>query len=278
MFLKESLQEFTGQLTPADRAILDVLLSHPTESAFLAADRITRRANVNVAAATRLAKKLGYRGYPDLRESLQREMLHGVGAADRIRNTLSHAEQEDIYSTLVRDEASALTEAMRMIPQEEFRAVAKRILASRRILVFAQGNATVLADLLERRLRRFGFDVGALGSNGRDLAETLVSLNKSDLVICTALRRTPPLLKPLITSINEVGAASVLLTDTAAAQLRPRPTFILAAARGSGREFQSLTVPMAIANALVLTVAQLDNGRAMRSLERLDALMKRFGD
>ncbi|GAA3743367.1 MurR/RpiR family transcriptional regulator [Leifsonia bigeumensis] len=278
MLLRERLDAFAGQLTSADRAVLDVLLSHPTESAFLPADRITARANVHVAAATRLAKKLGYAGYPGLRESLQRELLDGVGAADRIRNRLSHAESDDVLASLVSEEAAALAEAVRTVSHADLKAVANQILAARRTLIFAQGNATVLAGMLERRLRRFGFNVGMLGTNNRDLAETLVSLQKGDVVLCIALRRIPTQLRGLLKTIDEVGATSILFTDTLDAQIRPRPNHVLAAARGTGREFQSLTVPMAIANALVLTVATAGGSRAMKSLERLDELMKRFGD
>lgn len=278
MLLKERLEAFAGQLTSADRAVLDVLLSHPTESAFLPAGSITARANVHAAAATRLAQKLGYPGYPGLRESLQRELLDGVGAADRIRNRLAHADPDDVLASLVSEEAAALAEAVRSVSHRDLRSVAQQILAARRTFIFAQGNATVLAEMLDRRLRRFGLHVSLLSSSNRDVAETLVSLDRRDIVICFALRRVPTQLRGVLRTAREVGAPTVLLTDTVDSQVRPRPDTVLAAARGAGREFQSLTVPMAIANALVLTVAKLGGERVMRALERLDTLIDRFGD
>ena len=278
MLLRERLETYSGRLTPADRAVLDVLLSHPAESAFLTADRITSKANVHVAAATRLAKKLGYAGYPHLRESLQTELLDGVGAADRIRNTLAHTETNDVLMSLVDEEVSALQAAARAIPTADIEVAARYVLTARRILLFTRGNATALGSMLERRLRRFGFDVHSLGDSDRDLAESLVSLTRGDLVIAVALRRAPRALSSLLAVVREAGATSILLTDTVDTTVRPRPDLVLAAPRGTGREYQSLTVPMAVANALVLTVASTGGARTMSALERLDRLLKIFGD
>ena len=81
MSFRGRVDDHRSRLTSADLRVLDVLLSHPTDAAFLPADQVASRAGVHVAAATRLAKKLGYSGYPDLRSALQTELLDGVGAA-----------------------------------------------------------------------------------------------------------------------------------------------------------------------------------------------------
>jgi DNA-binding MurR/RpiR family transcriptional regulator len=278
LLLRERIDAYSGRLTPSDRAVLDVLLSHPAESAFLAADRVTARANVHVAAATRLAKKLGYPGYPGLRESLQSELLAGVGAADRIRNTLAHADPDDVLASLVADETAALSEAVRAVPRTELDSAARQLLAARRILIFARGNATPLAEVLQRRLRRSGLDARVIGGSNRDIAEDLVSLSQHDVLFCIALRVMPSLLPALLATAAGASATTVLLTDTVDIAIRPRPDLVLAAPRGGGREYQSLTVPMAVANALVLNVAAKGGIRTMRALERLDELIELFGD
>jgi hypothetical protein len=44
--------------------------------------------------------------------------------------------------------------------------------------------------------------------------------------------------------------------------------------RGLGSEFLTLTVPMAICNAIVLTISHLDKGRSIATLERLAELTR----
>lgn len=276
MEFRERLDGHRGRLTPADRSVLDVLLSHPTEAAFLPADQVARRAGVHMAAATRLAKKLGYPGYPQLRSALQAELLDGVGAADRVRHRLAHASGGALLAGLVDDEVAALRELVRAVPQDRLDALADRILTARRVLVYARGNATVLGAMLHRRLRRFGIVAATLPGSDRDLAEELVGLHGDDLVVALAFRRPPRTLAPLLATAAETGTPVAVLTDVLAATLQPRPEIVLAAPRGNGREFQSLTVPMAVVNALVLSVARAASGRTMTALERLEELLARF--
>ncbi|MGO1174085.1 MAG: MurR/RpiR family transcriptional regulator [Actinomycetaceae bacterium] len=276
MLLRERLEAFDGRLTPADLAVLDVVLSQPGESSFLSASKVARRANVHVAAATRLAQKLGYDGYPELRQSLQSELLAGVGAADRMRNSLDQAHDEDIFTRLVAEEVTALLEAANAVDRRALQQAADRVLGARRILLSARGNAAPLAQMLERRFRRFGLTAIRLGPSDRDLAEGLVGLSKHHVVVVVALRRRHHSLVELLDVAREARAGTVLITDTVHTRLDRQPDVVLSAPRGEGREYQSLTVPMAVANALVLSVGQTGGERTMHALEQLDGLLGRF--
>ena len=57
---------------------------------------------------------------------------------------------------------------------------------------------------------------------------------------------------------------------------RPAPDHLLWASRGADDEFQTLTVPMAICNALVLTIAKRNRTRSMQALDRLGGLIEAF--
>ena len=75
----------------------------------------------------------------------------------------------------------------------------------------------------------------------------------------------------------EIGARTLAVTDLGGGRLNPKPDLHLSASRGGAGEVQSLTVPMTIANAIILDLAAIDDGRSMRALERYAAAKKRFG-
>jgi hypothetical protein len=59
--------------------------------------------------------------------------------------------------------------------------------------------------------------------------------------------------------------------------LVPAPDLLLSAPRSGDIDgFQTLTVPMAISNAIVLAAGALEDVTALKTLERLGALIKRF--
>jgi DNA-binding MurR/RpiR family transcriptional regulator len=276
---RTALQQHEGRLSDADRRLVEELLSKPDEAPFLSADELSSRAAVHPATVVRLAQKLGFRGYPQLRAALQRELKERIGPAERVRRRLEGAEGDGLLGRLVADEIAALAELPHQLGQEELDEAARILAGARRVFLFGQFHATVLVELLDRRLRRSGFDTVVLAGQGRELAERALSLRREDAVLAVAFRRRPPGLAALLAHADELRAESVVVSDTVGPLLRPRPTRLLTAARGgTDADFQSLTVPMAICNALVLTIAQRDAGRSIDALDRLGRLIERFSE
>lgn len=276
MTLHDRMQATGDRLTDADRRILEVLLSHPTESAFLSAAEITHRAGVHQASATKLAQRLGYAGYLDLRRGLQHDLLEGTTPAERVQRRLEQAGGGDLLASLVSDEVAVLRDLPRQVPQTSLDRAAHMLVEAPHRYLFAQGNATVLGDLMGRRLSRFGLLTTTLASSGRDLAEQMVSMGPGDVLVAFAFLRTPRHLPEVAAHCADVGARFLLVTDTLGAELGAEADIVLSGARGSGREFQSLTVPMAVTNALILTVARSAPELTGAALARLEKLLVRF--
>lgn len=277
MSFRSRVESFTGRLTESDQRLVAAVLADPTAAAFLSADQLGDRAGVHGATVVRLAQKLGFDGYAEMRTELGEAVRERAGAAERIDRVLRHSTATGLLGQLVAAEITNLEALPEQIDSGALEQAAELMARASRVLVYAHGHATALADLTERRLRRSGLSVGGLLGGGREMAEHLVSLSDQDVVFGFALRIPPPGLTALLETATETNAAVILVSDLLGPVIRPRPTVLLSASRGDEAEFQSLTVPMAIVNALVLTMAQIDQGRSMAALERADALIARFG-
>ncbi len=268
----ELVQEHGAELTKADNAVVQALLADPTGAPFLAGEEVSRRADVHPSSATRLAKKLGFAGYPALRAQLQAELQNDIRPSQRVQASLEQAAQSTVLAELVTGELDALSAMLRSLSQDRINEVAQLIARARRVYLFGHGNAVVLVELMHRRLRRFGLDSVQLVGNGRDLAEHLLGLGTQDVVLAFGFRKPSFTLPRVLAHAKEVGATTVLITDVLAA-IEPAPTVTIAAARGDGHRFQSLTVPMAITNAIVLTIAATVPGSSLSSLDQLPELI-----
>ena len=224
----------------------------------------------------RLARKLGFDGYPALRSQLRAEMVAATGPAERMRQRLALMAEDSILGSLVESEISALHELTRHVSQLQIDAAAEAIIAAREVFVFGQGNATSLVDMMQRRLRRSGIRTTLLSQRNRDIAERIVVLEPEDLVLAFAFHSVPHGLAPLFEHAADIGAARLLVSDVIGPLVRPRPTILLAAPRGTDGAYLTQTVPMAICNALVLGISRLDQGRSLRALDRLTSLMSKF--
>lgn len=274
MLISDLAKTGGDRLTATDRRLVAVLQARPAEAAFWSAADLTDPLGLHQSAATRMAQRLGFDGYPRLRDALRQDYLAGDGPSQRVRGRLDR-HPDDVLQGLVDDEVAALAELPRHVTQDELDQLADRVAAAGHVYVYGQGNAAVLVELLVRRLRRSGVHAVPMVGSNRDLAEHLAALTGDDLLLACAFRRQPDALAPLLETAAERGAATALLTDTLLT-LVPQPDVILAAPRGRDDTFASLTVPMAIANALVLTLARRAPERAIGSLDRLGRLLERF--
>ena len=265
-------------LTAADQRIVRELLANPTEAAFLSAASLAQRADVHPATAVRLAQKLGFGGYRELKAELQSEIINTTHPAERVRHRLAHVEQGSILADIIESDLAALRRIAEQVTEAEIDAAAKTLLAAGQVFLFAQGNATTLIEMMDRRLRRADFSTTVLRQQGRELAEHALALESGDVVLAFAFHSVPTGLTPLLQHAARIGATTILFTDILGPLVKPRPQMTIAASRGLAEEYLTLTVPMAICNALILTIARLDQGRSLKALGRLAKLTRNIAD
>lgn len=278
MSLQDVVEQFSGRLTKADRKIVGELLSNPREGAFLSLPELAERARVHPTSAVRLAQKLGYSGYPELRSQLQTEILNVPPPAVRIRERLEHMGDGSLLAALVESEINALRELVGKVSQQNIEAAARAIINARKVFLFGRSHASTLTRLLALRLRRHGYRAAELLGDQDELADGLADLRRKDLVIAFAFQRPASGLLRLLKFSRDMGAKTLVISDHVGAMLRPNPDILLAASRGPRGESQSLTVPLAVCNTLILEVSRLDSGKSLKSLEQLTSVKRRLRD
>lgn len=242
----------------------------PRDIALATAAEFAQRCDVHEATTSRLARKLGYAGYPAFRNAMRIEYLKRSEAADRLSQTLSSSGGAHLRH-LILSEIAALQGALDYVDEGAIAQVVEDM-AGRRVFLFAEGHATALTDMTNRRLRRMGIDSLILRGSSRDLAEQALGLGAGDAILTFVFRRAPRSYAPLMHIAAEVGAVTLAISDLPA--LRPMPSRLLSAPRGGPNEgFQTLTVPMVITNALILMLGARQNEIVMEPLDRLGGLI-----
>ncbi len=269
MRLKELLAHKADQLTEADRRVVAVLLADATESSFLPAHVIASRAGVHQSTAGRLARKLGFDTYRDMREELRGQILEDVNPSGRVRRRLDQVGSGRILTSMIEGEIRALSAIPDQVPQAALEQAATALRDAGSITVFGESHAGTLAELFARRLTRSGYRASALVHADWEAADRLLSLGSGDVLVGIAFRRPARTLQRILSHGREAGAVTILITDFATEALQAPPDIALVASRGGAGESQSLTVPMAICNTLILELSRIDEGHSLAALDRL---------
>ncbi|HTJ98829.1 MAG TPA: MurR/RpiR family transcriptional regulator [Bordetella sp.] len=269
MRFEELVAEKNDTLTGSDRKLVDVLLSDPTAGSFMPAHKIAERAGVHPSTAGRLARKLGFDSYRVMREA----MVFDLDASARVRNRIDSATGSTLLESVIAGEIAALGRLMEQVGQAEIDAATDCLRRARRIIVIGESHAGSLAELFARRLKRSGYHAVGLSHADWQAADELISLTDKDLVFGMIFRHESPGVARALKLARETGAANVLLTDLT---LPAAAALTITARRGEPGEFQSLTVPMAICNTLILELTRVDHGRSLDALAKLESLRLSF--
>lgn len=261
----------SNRLTPADTRLLDVVLQDPVRAAMENGTAVSSRAGVHPASAVRLARRLGFAGYPEFRGFIQASLIEGEGdfesPAARMAARLVRAEDGGLLASVLDSEIAALQQVRNCTSDGDIRAFSQSLRDCRRIFVFGRGHSASLSSLIALRLNRSGYDAVDLGQQMHQLPEAFATLCDRDVVWLLAFRRISQLVHEVRGIAAARGAKTLALTDLHAAGMDPAPEHQISVSRGAAGESQSLVVPMTIANAVILDLAAIDNGRSIQALE-----------
>ncbi len=266
-------------LSKGQRRIADFLLTSHDEAAFLTAADLARRVGVSEATIVRFAVAIGYEGFPALRRQLQELYRNQATPAVRLQHKLAElsGSQGHILAKVLDMEIQYLAEAGHSIAPADFDRAVEVLLGARRVFVYAGGPSAILAELLELRLRRFGIFALAMTESGRNLVEKLQLLEGTDALVVAGFHHMNRELRVVAEHAHATGCRTILLTDILGVTLGDQVDVILAARRGPVSTFHSLTVPMAITNALILAVAMARPEVSLTALKRMQDLRAASG-
>jgi DNA-binding MurR/RpiR family transcriptional regulator len=258
------------QLSASEDRVMNVLLGADMSNA--PAAEVAEKAKTHESTVIRLAQKLGYRGYPELRSDLRRDEEAPTASTSPMRGESGHHLDE-----FIRDEMRAFDALSRFVSQEDLDAAARTLHSTRTVYLLSSNDERPTLDLLARRLRRLGMTVVSMQPSPKDLAERFVSFDHTSTLIGFALREAPGQLSALVAEAARRGGKTILISDVPGYKFRPSPDHLLAARRGDDGEYRTQLIPIALCYALQLAVFHLDVDRYQATRDTIDDLTRLLG-
>lgn len=243
------------RLSPTEERLARVLMEEREFCAFGSVGEIAARVQAHASALVRLARKLGYQGFPELRSDIQADLLGRSPTDELVRRRLEDSSGQSVLQSLIERDVAALKQLPMHVSQSDLDMTAETLLDAPRVFILAEGTAEALARHATHRLRRAGIITLELQPDPRSVAEGAALIRPRDAALGFGLREIPGLVRRLFTQTRKAGGKSILISDLSGMMLRPPPDHLLATSRGSDLVSGTLTVPMAVLNALILTVA-----------------------
>ena len=274
------INSFEGKLTDADQELISIILGEPSEAVYLSSAELASKAAVHASTVVRLARKLGFDGFPDMRQKLRQDVEFKKNSSDKIRQRIDLIEKGSNLSDLIESEIAAIAAISNTVSQNQIDEVVNKIYKAKSIFIVGRGSAAPLMTHFERRLRRSGIQCRvALNLQRRDLAEQLIGIQKGDAIVVfgfQSINSLPSGYSSLIESAKSIGAHSIAIGDSTILTARPKPDIVLSVSRPKEGVMQLRSGPMLICEALAMTLLHKKSKKAVRGVESLEHLRANF--
>jgi RpiR family transcriptional regulator, carbohydrate utilization regulator len=218
------IQSMYDVLKSAERKAVDFLLRAPESVGGMTIVEFAHEAGCSEATVVRVAKRLGYEGYPELRRDFAQ-------VADEVPSYHYESITDDdtpfaVFSKVVQSTIAALQDSLEIIAEDEYERAAEAIANADKMLFCGLGDAGVVATEAHYRFTRFG--VAAYSAVDPDLQLMYASqLRDGDLIVAVSHSgRSRPILQT-VEEARAAGATVVAITNYPMAPLAKAADIVL---------------------------------------------------
>ena len=278
MGIRSFLEASRAQLTATERRLADVIAADPARAACASVAALAKDAGAHGASVVRLAKKLGFDGFPEFRAALHDEVFTAEEPAERLRERLAQLPDGGLVAELAKQEAAALAALPEHISDGDLEEAARRIVRAGRVMTCGEGGGEFLADLLADRLQRLGRAAGSVSPIPRAAALALSGATKGDTLVAMALTRMPPVLARMMAEARKDGLSVILIADPGVEFGAPPADVTLLPRRGPMSAAQTLVIPVAVVSALVLAVSRELGAGSIAAADRYGTIRRALSE
>ena len=266
MEVAERIRARGATLTSAERRVAEAILAAPQAVGFGTVADLARAADVGAASVVRLAAKLGFDGYSDLQQCVQRDLTHQLRpAAERIHEAVSGSLADHRAAELANVEAT-----LGGVDERSLGTLVDRLCDLARPVAVISGDASAgVAQQFAAQLHQLRHGVALIGGSEVVVRRDLALLDDAATVLVIDLRRYERWVLDAHRTVCDRGIWSAALTDSMLSPLaaQAQATFLVAA--GSISPFDSHVGTLALLNLVALDVA---TGLRQSATERLGAV------
>jgi DNA-binding MurR/RpiR family transcriptional regulator len=202
------------RLSRKRQELIRPVLENPREFVLLSARSLAQRLHVDPATAVRVVLSMGFPSYRDFQRYLHELSISQATSLDTMGTSkATGASLQAHVREAVDNNFQNLQRLRNSLDYERLAALAKRIYAARRILIFGGDLASILVGYLQYHLGFLGLPVFGATSIGETL-HLAQAAGKKDLVIALSFRRG---LRQTVEGMQQAranGAYCVGITDT----------------------------------------------------------------
>lgn len=267
MEVAERIRAGGAALTAAERRVAEVILTSPHAVGFGTVAELARTAGVGAATVVRLSTKLGYEGFSELQNGVQRDLMHQLRpAVERIQDP-----GDDQRADHAAIEVANVVGTLKAVDEGMLAALVERLAdVTRPVAVLSGDDSAGVAQQFVTQLVQIRPSVGMLTGSQVAVHRDIAVLDPRTTLLVIDLRRYEQWVLDAHALAHDRGLWSAALSDNALSPLAALAEVAFDVTAGSASPFDSHVGTLALLNLFVANVASRVREQAAERLAAIE--------
>lgn len=274
-FFQERVQRKHFHLTRSQLALAQYILQHDREVPFLSSAKLASRVNVSDATVTRFCTALGYSGFSDLQEDLQKWLQMRLAPSERLEKIPRNKGQNSYLEIFHRD-IQNLRETSAGLQLDQVQKAIRMLSRARRLFILAMRSSFGLATLAHSHFSGIRSRVTLVESSRGMMPDLLTDVRPSDVMLAISFPRYTRGTVEIAEYVKGRGCRVIAITDSILSPLA-RISDLVIQAKIEGLGFiNSYTSAVAVINCLSTGVSMANPKMSIRTLKTIEKELEKW--
>ncbi len=213
--LQSNLRDNLEKLPSKARRVVEYLLGHMREAAFMSIGDVADQLDVSKAQLVRVSRMLGFDGYSQLKKELKNAVLEDINPSAALEGP--ETERMNIAETIHRYEHANLDDTWKQLTKNKIDNFNELITSSSDIYCLGWGISSLIAESLFTRVMELGLKGVLMKRGSLAIIEQARAIKEKDLLIVCELPSYVIEVTDSVKKAKEKKANVVTITDSPAA-------------------------------------------------------------
>jgi DNA-binding MurR/RpiR family transcriptional regulator len=270
------VEEHFEQFTNTEKRFVHFLLSNKFKAPFLSAYEIADRIKANSSTLVRFAKKIGFKGYPELQKNLGQLLVKEISYSSDFEKakTFEEPKENNIIQVSLNKSYSNMLELLKDVDEQKIKLFSKKICSSRKKIIIANRSSYSAGHFLYFELNAIIPQVYFLSDYDHSYYDIFGDLNERDVIIAIGVPRYTKLTIDFAQYAVQKKLNVIAITDSPVSPLSSLSSICLFVPTQSATFHNSNVAMMALIDAVIAQVFTQKRETSIKRLERKEKVMK----
>lgn len=265
-YLEIKFETFTN----TQKDLTNYLISNINDVAFFTADKIAEKVNSTPSSVIRFAKRIGYRGYPELQKDLQNLIIDKISVVEELETNkkFDSSKAETTIKLSLKKDFSNLNNLIKEINENSIKKFVNIIISSQKKYIIANRSALSLGHFFFFQLKKMVSGVFLLSNFDDGIFDMLRELNSEDVILAISFPRFTKLTINFAQYAKKRGVKLISITDKKTSPLHKISDICLFCPYESSAFFNSNVAAMALINAILSEMFNQKHNSTISNLKK----------